>query len=110
MALPERDYDEGDASGDSTEKAVKVTVPEQKHHPDTSQKDQTVCKNSDPLYQNGLILSSVRNLPVNFEESVTSVDGRHGSQTTIDSNYDINDVANELIRLSEEQQLHDAQL
>ena len=70
-------------------------------------KNQIEYENSDSLYRSGLILSSVKNPPMGYEESSN---GRLGSQTTLDSNYDIDDVANELIRLSEEQQSYDAQL
>ena len=72
--------------------------------PSEAQK-QSVQENPESLYQNGLILSSIRNPQI----SSNSHD-RLGSQTTLDSNYDIDDVANELIRLSEEQQSYDAHL
>lgn len=74
------------------------------------QKGQEFHENSHSLYQSGLILNSVKYLPTSFEEPSTIGSARHGSQTTLDSSYDIDDVANELIRLSEEQQSYDAQL
>ena len=67
---------------------------------------QQVGENPASLYENGLILGFVKNPP---EESAGVHTGR-ASRTTLDSNYDIDDVANELIRLSDEQQSFDARL
>ena len=74
---------------------------------DASRNTQSVHENPDSLYQSGLILGCVKNPP---EETAAKDSRRLPSQVALDSNYDIDDVANELIRLSEEQQSYDARL
>ena len=74
---------------------------------DSSRNIQAAHENPDSLYQSGLILGCVKNLP---EETAGIGSRRPPSHAALDSNYDIDDVANELIRLSEEQQSQDARL
>ena len=96
IAIPEKDYDFCDGNQA------------------TAQAPGAEYKNTDTLYENGLILSSVRNLPQGTEnaqlQSNQGASGLRGSRSTLNSSYDIDDVANELIRLSEEQQSFDEHL
>ena len=99
IAIPDKDYDLSDGN-----KATAAQAP--------GANDE--YKNTEMLYENGLILSSVRNLPQGTEEaqlqSNQGASGHRGSRSTLNSSYDIDDVANELIRLSEEQQSFDEHL
>ena len=98
IAIPDKDYDVSD------ENQATAQTPG----------DSDEYRNTDMLYENGLILSSVRNLPQGTEESQLQsnqgASGHRGSRSTLNSSYDIDDVANELIRLSEEQQSFDEHL
>ena len=125
VAYPERDYDDIEPSINVKQASAAERLrgsQEETHHQgqdgsktdkkqhqihDSSRNVPVANENSHSPYQSGLILSCVKNLP----EETEVVGGRRPAfQTNPDPSYDIDDVANELIRLSEEQQSYDARL
>jgi len=112
IVYPERDYDDVEVTDTFEQTNAGSNTISQSRGQTSGQKSdgedgaQQVGENPASLYESGLILGFVKNPP----EERSGVNADLASRTALDSNYDIDEVANEMIRLSDEQQYFDARL